>query len=147
MNDSTPLPALDALKIQAKRLRERLAEDGDFLSHSETLELIARQYGYRDWNTIHAACGNRPRPAVAFGAQIRGHYLGQAFTGEVIGVQKLAESGCARITVNFDEPVDVVKFDSFSAYRKRVSCIIGADGRTAAKTSDGQPHMTLALQA
>ncbi|MBA4800950.1 MAG: hypothetical protein H2040_03735 [Euryhalocaulis sp.] len=145
MNDSTPLPALDALKNQAKRLRARLAEDGDFLSHSETLELIARQYGYRDWNTIHAACGNRPRTPVAVGAQVSGHYLGQPFTGEVIGVQKLSDNGRARITLDFHEPVDVVKFDSFSAFRKRVSCVIGADGRTAEKTSDGQPQMILSL--
>ena len=55
-----PIPSIDVLKQQAKRLRAGLAEDGDFISHSESLELVAKQYGLRDWNTLFAAAGNRP---------------------------------------------------------------------------------------
>jgi hypothetical protein len=54
------LPSLDALKDQAKRLRSRLASEGEEISHSKSLELISAQYGYRNWNTLHAAVGNRP---------------------------------------------------------------------------------------
>ena len=36
---STPLPSLDALKDQAKRLRARFAADGEAVSHSRALEL------------------------------------------------------------------------------------------------------------
>jgi len=48
-----------------------------------------------------------------------------------------------RITIVFDEPVDVVSFDSFSAFRQRVTVTLGNDGKTAEKTSDGVPHMQL----
>ena len=102
-----PLPSLDMLKTQAKRLRAGLAQDGDFISHSEALELIARQYGYRNWNTLHAAIGNRPpRFIPQIGARIGGAYLGQTFEGEIIAVQTLS-SGRFRITIDFDEAVDV----------------------------------------
>ena len=138
------LPSLEELKTQAKRLRKGLELDGDFINHSESLELIARQYGFRNWNTLHAAIGNRPpRPALQVGARVKGRYLGQAFDGEVIGVETLS-AGRIRLTLDFDEAVDVVTFDSFSAYRKRVSCIVGDDGRTAEKTSDGKPHLEIA---
>jgi len=48
MTPTQSLPSLDALKAQAKRLRSALAEEGDFIKHGEALELVARQFGYRD---------------------------------------------------------------------------------------------------
>ena len=42
-------------KQQAKRLRTSLAERGVEVTHSEALELVAHQYGARDWNTLAAA--------------------------------------------------------------------------------------------
>jgi catechol 2,3-dioxygenase-like lactoylglutathione lyase family enzyme len=42
-------------KQQAKRLRTSLAERGTEVTHSEALELVAHQYGARDWNTLAAA--------------------------------------------------------------------------------------------
>ena len=41
-------------KQQAKRLRTSLAERGVEVTHSEALELVAHQYGARDWNTLAA---------------------------------------------------------------------------------------------
>ena len=142
MNGLSFLPSLEDLKQQAKRLRAGLGEDGDFISHSESLELIAKQYGMRDWNTLHAAVGNRGGPVVAVGSRIKGRYLGQAFEAEVLGVQSRAE-GRLRITFELDDPVDVVTFDSFSAYRKRISATINSDGRSTEKTSNGVPHLVL----
>jgi hypothetical protein len=55
------------LKDQAKRLRTSLADRGVEVTHSEALELVAHQYGARDWNTLAA------QPAVgesAFGPVI-----------------------------------------------------------------------------
>ena len=49
-----------------------------------------------------------------------------------------------RLTLKFDEPVDVVTFDSFSAFRHRVNCVVDETGRSREKTSDGRPHMELA---
>lgn len=60
MNVSKPLPALEGLKEQAKRLRAALEEQGQTITHSKALELIAAQHGFRDWNTLHASVGNRP---------------------------------------------------------------------------------------
>ena len=74
-----------------------------------------------------------------------GHYLGQAFEGDVIGVQALTPPGRFRIILDFDEPVDMVTFESFSAFRSRVTCTIDAKGRTAEKTSNGRPHLQLEL--
>ena len=141
----TPLPSIDALKDQAKRLRVRFGDEGQSLSHSRALELIAAQYGYRDWNTLHAAAGNRPafNPWM-LGSRVRGHYLGQPFDAQVLGVQALSsQPGRYRMTLHFDEPVDVVTFDSFSAFRQRIHCTVDETGRTAEKTSNGRPHLEL----
>ncbi|KZL17911.1 hypothetical protein PsAD2_02840 [Pseudovibrio axinellae] len=142
MNGS--LPSLSALKTQAKQLRVALEKRGEPLSHSQTLELIAQQQGYKDWNTLYAAVGNRPpvlflRP----GQRVTGKYLGQRFAAEVLGVHSSTATCRVRLTLHFDEPVDVVSFDSFSAYRQRVTCTINADGTTSERTSDGEPHMVL----
>ena len=146
MTGSSQLPSLEDLKAQAKRLRATLAADGTPIGHSRALELLAHQHGYRDWNTLHAAIGNRPPPSpVAVGDRVTGRYLSQPFEGEVIGVQALATPDRFRVTLQFDAPVDVVTFDSFSAYRQRVTGTIDRTGRTAEKTSDGRPHMELAL--
>lgn len=145
MRSSTPLPSLDALKEQAKRLRSRFAGDGEPVSHSRALELVAAQYGFRDWNTLHAAAGNRPAfDPWTLGARVRGHYLGQPFDAEVLGVQVLAgEPRRYRMTLHFDTPVDVVTFESFSAFRQRVIGTVDETGRSAAKTSNGRPHLEL----
>ena len=137
----SPRPRLDELKHHAKRLRAALAEDGDFITHSEALELVARQNGYRDWNTLHAAAGNRP-PGVdlPLGARVTGEYLSQAFEGTVIGVEALGQ-GRRRITIEFDEAVDVVSFESFSAWRRRITCVVDDMGVSPARTSNGRPHL------
>lgn len=143
MNGS--LPTIDNLKSQAKRLRSELAASGTDIAHAKALEILAHQHGYKDWNTLHAAVGNRPTCPVALGARVRGHYLGQAFEGEVIGIQALSQPGRYRVTFKFDEPVDVVTFESFSAFRQRVSCTIDERGVTAEKTSNGRPQLQLDL--
>lgn len=142
---STPLPSIDTLKDQAKRLRARFVDEMQPVSHSRALELIAAQYGFRDWNTLHAAVGNRPpfNPWM-LGSRVRGTYLGQPFDAEVIGVQALtSQPGRYRMTLHFDTPVDVVTFDSFSAFRQRVNCTVDETGRTLEKTSNGRPHLEL----
>lgn len=141
----SPLPALDALKAQARRLRKSLEAEGNFISHSEALELVARQYGHRDWNTLHAAAGNRRTVPLAVGSKVSGCYLGQTFSAEIIGLTRLNDGARYRVTLDLDAPVDVVRFASFSAWRKRVNGTIGRDGISAAKTSDGQPHLVLSL--
>lgn len=138
------LPSLEALKTQARALRASLAAQSREVSHSQALELIAAAQGYRDWNTLHAAIGNGPRPPVQVGQRVRGSYLGQAFNAEVIGVAAISD-GCYRVTLDFDEAVDVVVFDSFSNFRKRVNKVVDPSGISLDRTSDGRPHLILEL--
>lgn len=138
------LPSISTLKMQAKQLRAALEKRGEPLSHSQVLELIAQQQGFKDWNTLFAAVGNRPpvlylRP----GDRVAGKYLGQRFDAEVLGVQGSTAACRVRLTVKFDEPIDVVTFKSFSAFRQRVTCTLNSDAMTSEKTSDGEPHMVL----
>jgi len=137
------LPSVADLKAQAKRLRATLAADGHSLSHSQSLELLARQHGFRDWNTACAAAAPGNALVFSLNDRVTGTYLKQPFSGRVHGVSYIGQSGQVRVTLAFDEPVDVVTHDSFSSLRSRVSCVIGPDGVSPAKTSDGEPHLRL----
>lgn len=141
------LPSIETVKDQAKRLRSSLGNNGQNIGHSKALELMAQQYGYKDWNTLNAKLGNRPPPGpVELGQHVQGHYLGKPFAGEVLAVRRLNGQDRFRVTFQFEEPVDVVEFDSFSAFRQRVTCTIGNDGKTIEKTSNGEPQMQLSLR-
>lgn len=146
MNEPNLIPSINFLKTQAKRLRADLMNDGVPVGHSRSLELLAHQYGYRDWNTLHARAGNQPaRSPVAPGDRVAGHYLGQSFDGMVTGVEHTVTAGRYRVSIRFDDPVDVVTFSSFSNLRQRVRCVIDAKGVTKEKTSNGLPQLTLRL--
>lgn len=54
-------------------------------------------------------------------------------------------SGWFRLVLDLDEAVDVVRFDSFSNYRKRIRAVIGPNGHSKERTSDGVPHVRLDL--
>jgi catechol 2,3-dioxygenase-like lactoylglutathione lyase family enzyme len=59
-------------KAMAKSLRESLAAKGVSLSHSECLEIVARQFGFAEWNILatkldietRTGRAGRPNPAV-----------------------------------------------------------------------------------
>jgi Glyoxalase superfamily protein len=142
MTDSKPTAAIAALKTQAKRLREHLQSKGVQTSHSEALEMIAHQNGARDWNTLRASTGNKP-PVPRIGERVTGRYLGQRFSGEVRGITRTGPGDQYRVTLHFDEPVDVVTFDSFSSFRQRVSTLINGDGVSPRKTSDGMAQLII----
>lgn len=138
------LPSPEAAKTQAKALRSALSAQGQDISHSQSLELVAKSLGFKDWNTLHAKIGNAPRPPVALGQIIQGRYLQQPFVAEVLGVTQLSE-GRYSVTLQLAEAVDVVTFDSFSNFRSRITKVIGADGRAFDRTSDGVPHLEIDL--
>ncbi|PVB62998.1 glyoxalase superfamily protein [Labrenzia sp. 011] len=138
------LPSVDALKTQARRLRAALTAKGQVLSHSQALELLSAQYGYKDWNTACAAASaTGPDLPFSVGDRVTGLYMQQAFTGGIRGLSRIGQSGHLRVTLQFDEPVDVVTFDSFSAHRSRVTCVVRQDGVAVQKTSDGEPHLKM----
>jgi len=138
MDKTKTLPSVEALKAQAKKLRADLTD----ISHSKALELVAHQWGARDWNTLAALAGRNTQPSYGLGERVRGLYLGQAFVGEIIAAQRMGAER-TKLTIRFDEPVDVVRFDSFSSLRRQVSATVDGDGKTAARTSDGVPHLQL----
>lgn len=129
---------LAALKSEAKTLRATAPE----LTHAQALEQIAKRHGARDWNTLHARIARPVR--LTPGMRVAGHYLGHAFEGFVKAVELIGSGGDKlRVTLHFDDPVDVVQFQSFSSYRQRVTAVVGTDGRSVERTSDGTPHMVL----
>ncbi|MDK3071501.1 glyoxalase superfamily protein [Sedimentitalea sp. JM2-8] len=140
---SHPTLSLADLKIQAKALRTALAGSGHAVSHSQSLELLARQLGHRDWNTLHASIGNAPPVPFHLDQRVSGTYLGQRFQGDIIGLREMAGGTHYRITLRFETPVDVIRFEGMSNFRTQVSAVIDRRGRTVEKTSDGQPHLVL----
>lgn len=143
MAEYSRLPTIENLKAEAKVLRIKL---GSEIGHSQALEFIAKQYGYRDWNTLYAVAGNGPPPCpVILGQMVVGHYLKQPFLGEVIGIESLGGGSRYRVILDFAEPVDVITFEGMSNFRKRVQCIVDTNGRTSEKTSDGVPQLVINL--
>ncbi len=143
MPNSLSSLSAETLKSEARVLREERARAGEVLTHSEALEATAKAHGYRDWNTAVASLGQPVACPVALGDRVSGTYLKQRFAGRVLATTILPGESYFRITIDFDEPVDVVTFDSFSAFRKRVTARVDAHGVSPETTSDGQPHMRL----
>ena len=141
MQSPSSLPTTRQLKAEARLLRTQAARHGTPISHAAALERIAHYYGYRNWNTLRARTSNTPE--LQLGMRVSGRYLGQPFTGEVYGLASHGTQGHRRVTLQFDTPVDVVRFASFSSLRRRVSATIDDTGRSPQKTSDGQPHLVL----
>ncbi len=109
----------ESLKLQAKRLRNYLTTKDIDLSHSTILEALAHQYGYRDWNVLSSKLAEPCWPSV--GERVTGTYLGHHFNGIVRSVHITKNEGIRRFHFQFDKPVDVVKSEHFSNFRKRVS--------------------------
>lgn len=136
------MSGLDEAKARAKALRRGLAEQGQAISHAQALELVAKQEGARDWNTLHARLAQEEPPAPwHLDQRVKGYYLGQPFTGRITG---LSQRG-ARLAVilRLDEPVDTVRFESFSNLRRTIQTVINPDGVSPRKTSDGAPQLRL----
>lgn len=53
-------------KAMAKRLRAALADRQLDLTHSETLEIVARQFGVDDWNVLAAKIGETKSDGIRF---------------------------------------------------------------------------------
>jgi len=142
MSYSLDTPSIQSLKSEAKALREERAKAGTALTHGAALEAIARQHGYRDWNTASAALPDRIAIPVQVGQRVEGTYLGRPFSGLTVAMKLLADMRHYEVTVAFDKPVNVSRFD-WPVERRRVTATVGPDGVSLAHTSDGEPHMRL----
>ncbi|MBQ0770890.1 glyoxalase superfamily protein [Parasphingorhabdus sp.] len=138
--------SLKELKQQARRLRAETATDSAPISHSKSLEMIAHQRGFKDWNTLHASASNRPAfEKLSLGDTVSGRYLGQAFQGEVAAIRTIRLGQLYHVSIQLERAIDVVTFDSFSNFRRRLSCTVDHSGVSPARTSNGEPHMILEL--
>jgi len=136
------LPTVAEAKNMAKALRKRLADDGVVLGHSQALERIAKDHGFKDWNGFHAAIETDQSEAWGVGARVTGRYLSQPFAATVLSSQQL-RPGWFRLVLDLDEAVDVVRFESFSNLRKQIRVEVGPAGHSKERTSDGIPHLEL----
>jgi hypothetical protein len=141
MSFSLDTPSAASLKSEAKLLREARSIAGTPLTQSAALEEVARRHGYRDWNTAVAALPERFVTPVQVGQRVKGTYMSKPFIGLVIGMQLTPPH--FQITVKFDQPVNVSKFESMVHNRQRVSTTIDIRGVSLSHTSDGEPHMRI----
>ncbi len=143
MTFSLDTPTLSGLKAEARALREARSLAGAPITQGFALETVAKAHGYRDWNTASARLPERIAVPFQVGQRVRGTYLGKPFEGLLIGVQLLADMQHFQVTVKFDRPVNVSKFESMVINRQRVVATVDVRGVTSAITGDGQPHMRL----
>jgi len=138
------LPTRDMLKAQAKILRREAR--GASMSHAEALELVAHQWGARDWNTLSAQAADTTNTTTGWtpGQRVSGRYLGHTFAG-VVKAARLSASGMWSLTLRFDTAIDVVTSAHFSSFRQQVNGTVNAQGHSPQKTSDGQPHLVMDL--
>lgn len=139
---SSPLPTRIQIKARVRRLR---LQSGNTLSQSQALEQVAHDAGFRDWNTLSAALGKSDVPHVRVGQNLTGRYLGHPFSATVLRADAV-EPGWTRLELDLDTAIDVVRFDSFSAMRKRIRGTIGPRGTSREATSDGVPHLSIDLE-
>ena len=130
---------ISELKMMAKGLRSQRE-----IGHSNSLEILAKQLGFRNWNTLSAKAASN-KPQWALGARVSGAYLGQAFEGKLVAVRAYGDERHHAITVQFDKPVEVAELGPYTATRIRVSAVIDDEGKTFEKTSNGKPHMLITL--
>jgi hypothetical protein len=140
-------------KNQAKRLRDALAQEGLAVSHGKALDIVARQNGARDWNTLAAravADAVAPQTAEAaptpfrVGQAVAGTFNGNPAKGRVIGLEETIKPDLWRVTVAFNPPVDASTSDLFKAERRRVTMVVGADGKSRRLTGTETGVMALA---
>lgn len=149
-NNTISTPDSRDHKASAKRLRSALAADGIVISHAKALELVARQSGVRDWNTLAARpVGNaQPKKAdsapFAVGETVSGTFNGRDAHGRVIGLEETIKPDLWRVTIAFDPPVNAATSSLFSAERRRVQMVVGADGRSRRLTGTETGVMALA---
>ncbi len=144
MTFSLDTPSAASLKAEAKLLRAERALAGEPIGHGAALEQIARQHGFRDWNTAAAAMPERVVSPAQVGQRVKGSYLSRPFAGMVIGVKLLADMQHYEVTVKFDQPVDVSKSVLMGPIlRQRVRATVDLHGISMSRTSDGEPHMRL----
>lgn len=141
---SAQLPSILQAKAHAKCLRTEMAKEGTTIGHAKSLELVAHQFGYADWNALRAAIADKPHLPWAPGDAVSGTYLRQAFTGKVVSIREVElEPGWFELQIHLDVAVDVVTSNRFSNLRRRIRGVVGPKGHSPERTSDGHVHLQI----
>lgn len=140
--------SIAAAKAQAKALRRGLAQLGREISHGQALELVAEQSGARNWNVLHAsltqASSERPETIrFGLGTHLSARYMGVACAGRIVALAQVGPY--QRVTLRLDRPVSPVHLDAISVERRQIRAVIGPDGVSKQRRSDGTPHLVLEL--
>lgn len=140
--------SVEEAKARAVYLRKMAADKGLSLSHGKALEMVAKEQGAQDWNTLVARLAKikPPPPTIDFaalhrGAVVEGRYMNQPFTGRIVDSSEDGQK--LWLAIQLDQAVDTVTFASFSNMRRRVQGTIGKDGQSAERTSNGIPHLMI----
>jgi len=141
-----PIHTLDHAKARAKAIRASCAQDGRQISHAASLERTAHEQGCSDWNVLAAKLASAPELNLRPGDRVAGVYLKRPFLGRIVGTRMLGDGHALRVEIHFDEPVNIVEFESFSNLRRRINATITVGGVTQAKTRDGVPHLVVTRQ-
>jgi hypothetical protein len=79
------LPTTHEAKDQAKRLPAQLLQQSTEIGHAQSLERVAHQHGFRDWNGLCAAIDNLASKGWIPGGPVNGRYLSHPFEATVVG--------------------------------------------------------------
>ena len=141
MSFSLDIQSVQTLKSEAKALREERIAAGESLTHGAALEAVAKAHGFRDWNTARASLPDRVATPFQIGQRVHGSYLEQPFKGILLGVQMMSDQQHFKLTVLFDEPVNVTPNFMFAALRQRVVATVDLHGVSPALRGNGRPQM------
>ncbi|MBC2886546.1 hypothetical protein H7Q97_14220 [Ochrobactrum sp. CM-21-5] len=140
-------------KHQARRLRQALGEEGIQISHGKALDLVARQSGARDWNTLAAIGGKAETPMISnspapyqVGQGVSGMFHTTPFDARIIAVEETIKPDLWRITLQFEPAIDVVVSPHFSMMRRRFTAVVGADGKSRRLTGTETGGIALNIQ-
>lgn len=137
-NRSTP--TLEQLKSEAKALRAACPAEHP-ITHCEALEAVARKHGFANWNIARArARAPFDRNKLTVGNEVIGNYLGQPFKG-VLSAVRMMPGEMTRVVISLENPIDVVRFRSFSSFRRRLTAVLSSSGICPNTTSDGTAHL------
>jgi hypothetical protein len=141
MSFSLDIKSVQTLKSEARALRQKRSAAGENLTHAAALEAVANAHGFRDWNTASASLPDQIAIPFQIGQRVHGTYLEQPYKGVMIGIQMLGEGQHFKLTIQFDEPVNVTPNFMFAALRQRVIATVDLHGVSPALRGNGKPQM------
>ncbi|MCX2697573.1 MULTISPECIES: glyoxalase superfamily protein [Ochrobactrum] len=140
-------------KHQARRLRQALGEEGIQISHGKALDLVARQSGTRDWNTLAAYGAKTDAAHIEDGAapyrvsqRVSGTFHSTVFKARIIAVEETIKPDLWRITLQFDPAIDVAVSPNLTMLRRRYTVVVGADGKARRLTGSEAGGIALDMQ-